>query len=217
MNFLPKVANVITLRKLKAWIVGFITENPKVLKGSVYVGIFLILFLVFLRHEANAETNVQIGPSFVGNRATNAATLIIQETWSNKYGLSLGYIGKQDLDTCGRPDCEWDIDEQIMFGAERIVQGNFDSWAWLNRASFRIGPYWFQNKNRIMSCNFNIRLALAVDITERISIVASHFSNAGSCGEISIRQTNTSQTIIPMYLTGSFNMGQDAIMLMGRF
>lgn len=221
MNILSSIAGVITIDKIKAWagisrtwVVGFITEKPQVVKGSVYVLIFLALVVVFLSYEAEAatgRTEMQIGATFVGNRNTRAPTLLIQETFANKYAVSIGYIGEQKLDTCGRPDCQWTVQEQIMVGVERVIYPDFNKWQWLNRLSPRIGPYWFQNANRVTSCRFNMRLALGIAITDSFGVVVSHFSNAGSCPAIDLDNGAGATT------DGRFNMGQDAILLQWRF
>ncbi len=182
------------------------------IKGSVWVGLFLALFILVLCSESQAETTIEIGPSNVGYRWTDSATIMIQEVWQDKYALGLGYISPQNLNTCGRPDCKWEIQEQIMVGAERIVR--------YKRLSLSIGPYWFQNPSRISSSNFNVRLTLGVDITDRLYVKLSHFSNAGSGRKRCFLNNfwkNDRDGVDKEWLCGNYNMGQDAILVGWRF
>lgn len=194
----------------------------KRIKGSIWVLILLLLFFYWLSRKADAaETYLELGPSIVSNQFSDSFTLILQERWAGKYALALGYISEQTIDTCpellDRPDCRWTVQEQLLVGAERIVSGNFDRWRWLNRISFSVGPYWFQNANRISSCHLNVRLALDLRLTDRWSIKASHFSNAGSCKEMTLVNPNDTRFAKPIPITFRFNVGQDAILITGRF
>ncbi len=196
----------------------------KYIAGSLYVIATLIFIFAFLFNEAEgAETWGEIGPSIISNQYSNSFTLILQERWNNKYAISLGYISEQHFNTCpelaNRPDCIWDVRSQLMIGAERLIHGNFDSkWLqWMNRLTFSIGPYWFQNKNRITSCHFNIRLALDVRIADRISAKVGHFSHGGACGEITLVNPNDTRGPEPIPIIGDWNLGQDAILFTWRF
>lgn len=194
----------------------------KRIKGSIWIIILLLLFFLWLPKEVDAaETYIEFGPSIVSNEYSDSFTLILQERWAGKYALALGYISPQTIDTCSelpdRPDCQWLLQDQLMVGAERIITGNFDRWIWLNRVSFSVGPYWFQNANRVSSCNFNVRLALDLRLTHRWSIKASHFSNAGSCKPITLVNPNDTRGFAPIPITFKFNVGQDAILITGKF
>lgn len=194
----------------------------KRIKGSIWVLILLLLFFYWLSREADAaETYIELGASIVSNEYSDSFTLILQERWASKYAVAVGYINSQTIDTCpnqpDRPDCKWRLQEQLLVGAERIVTGNFDRWRWLNRISFSVGPYWFQNANRVSSCNFNVRLALDLRLTDRWSIKISHFSNAGSCKAITLVNPNDTRGPEPVPITFKFNVGQDALLITGRF
>lgn len=207
--------------------VGYIT-------GSLYVILAIVLILLFLSKEAKgAETYIEIGPSIISYQFSNSFTFILQERWNNKYAVALGIISEQHFNTCpkslDRPDCVWDIKQQLLVGAERIIQGNFETLTWLNRVSFSVGPYWFQRSTRISSCNFNIRLGLDVKLWNRASIKFSHFSHGGTCDDITLENPNDTRFLDPECLhhklcntkpipiTGDYNLGQDALLFTWRF
>lgn len=197
-------------------------SKDKLVKGSIWVLITIALIFFFFSREApGAEMYLELGPSIVSNEHSDSFTMILQQRWASKYAVSLGYISSQYIDTCNtpnRPDCKWDIQEQLLVGAERLVTGNFDGrWRWLNRVTFSIGPYWFQNANRISSCKFLVRLGGAVRITDSLSIKASHFSNAGSCPTITLLNPKDTRGPQPIPITGKFNVGQDALLLTWLF
>jgi len=196
----------------------------------VWVLAFILLWFFFLSKEAKPETVIEFGPSILKNEHTESFTLIVQERWAGKYAISIGYISSQHFNACGNhpttKSCVWELQEQLLVGAERIVTGNFNT-AWLNRLSLSIGPYWIQNKNRVSSSNFLIRLGLDIRLWDRASIKISHFSNGGSGEEITIGNPNLMvpdpddprliKRTIPVQHTGRFNVGQDALLFTWRF
>ncbi len=207
----------------------------KYIRGSLLHIATLIFIFAFLFNEAEgAETWGELGPSIISYEHSDSFTLLLQERWNNKYAVALGYISEQHFNTCpsleNRPDCIWDVRSQLMIGAERLIQGNFDSeWlGWANRLTFSIGPYWFQNTNRVTSCHFNIRLTLAIELWEGAAIKAGHFSHGGTCKEITLENPNLMVPApgsipgrlavgVPIQITGDWNLGQDALLFAWRF
>lgn len=151
---------------------------------------------------ANAQTVIEIGTNFVSGGATKSGTLLIQKRWQGKYVVGVGYISPQEIDTCGRPDCQWKISRQFMIGAERLF-----SW---RRLSIGIGLYYFEHVHRISSANLNARSSLEFAVTNRFAVKASHFSNGGTGRTITICNDVTC-------LRNKFNPGMNTLTLVWRF
>jgi hypothetical protein len=161
--------------------------DTKYVSGSAFVIGVLLLLLIWLGSEARSETVFEIGPSFVSYENTEALTVVLQERFGEgKYAVGLGYVDDQKLDTCGRPDCQWNVGSQLFVGVERLVTPSFGNF--LDNVTIGVGAYWFQSKSRISTANLNVRLTVEVDITDRIFVVLSHFSNGGT-GEV-VKLTN---------------------------
>lgn len=164
--------------------------------------LFILLLLAFFAQESRAETVFEVGINNVSGEWTTGV-VALQERITPKYAIGLGYMQEQKINTCGRPDCGFTIQEQLFVGFERLVR-----W---NRVTLGIGPYWFQNKNRITSCNFNARLSAEYRLSSRMSVKLSHFSNAGTCKELTVRADDGT------HYTNRFNLGQDSLLLTYRF
>jgi hypothetical protein len=193
-----------------------------VIRGSLYVLVSITLIFLWLSKEAEgAETYVEVGPTIVSYQHSGSITLILQERWHDKYAVSLGIITAQEFNTCpecvDRPDHHWNVGTQLLVGAERIIRGNFKRLTWLNRISMSIGPYWFQNKSRISSCNFNVRIGLEAELTDRLGIKASHFSHANSCSDLTLENPNDTRPGGPHPITDNWNLGQDALLVTWQF
>ena len=158
--------------------------------------------MIFACCTANSETVIEIGPNFVNSHSTESVTLILQKRWQGKYVLGLGYMSPQSVDTCGRPDCQWEIPQQFMLGAERLF-----TW---RRLSFGIGLYYIDNVSRISSGNLNARTSLTFAITEQFAVKASHLSNGGTGREIMICNE-------VVCITDTFNPGMNIFTFVWRF
>lgn len=161
------------------------------------------LLLGLLCSAAGADVVIEVGPNFVGGKSTDSVTLMLQNRWQNKWIASIGYITQQSVDTCGRPDCEWEIDGQWMAGGERLF-----TW---RRISFGVGLYYIEDVHRISSTRINGRLSLEYAATEHIAIKLSHISNAGIGEEIEICNE------LWCYPPKKYNPGIDALMLVWKF
>ena len=161
------------------------------------------LLLGLLCSTAGANVVIEVGPNFVSGKSTESVTLILQHRWQNKWIASIGRITRQSLDTCGRPDCEWEIDGQWMAGGERLF-----TW---RKISFGVGLYYIEDVHRISNTRINARLSLEYAATEHIAIKLSHISNAGTGENIEI--CNELWCSPPR----KFNPGIDALMLVWKF
>jgi hypothetical protein len=173
------------------------------IKGSIYVLAFIGLFSLALCHEAEAETRFELGTSNVSGEWSGGHVLMIQERITPKYAIGFGHITEQNFNTCGRPGCEWTVQEQLFLGIERLVP--------YKKFTLSIGPYYFQTKNRVSSTKFNARLALEYQINYRWAVKLSHFSNAGSGPVIKLRADDGT------LLKQRNNLGQDALLITYRF
>ena len=167
-----------------------------------------LALLALLSLTANAETLLEIGPSQVGDTYSNSYILTLTERIQDKYDFTLGLIGGQEFKSCERPDCVWQLDQQIFFGAELLVN------LWTDRIKFGIGPYAFARPDRVVSSFLRVGLSLEWKITERIAIRARHWS-AASSGIQEIKFCNRDKTFCDRR---SFNNGQDSwLRLQWRF
>ena len=158
--------------------------------------------LIFMCCSVHAEILIEIGPNFTEEDSTESVTLLIQKRWQDKYAVGLGYISPQLVNTCGRPDCQWDIPEQFMIGVERI-------FLW-RRLSFGIGLYYVDGVHRISSANLNARSSIALTFTDQFAVKFSHLSNGGLGRDITICND-------VVCLTDKFNLGMNTITLVWRF
>ena len=160
------------------------------------------LLVVIWWGSAKAENLVEIGPSQVGSNFSTGFMLTMTERVRDKYDFTLGYISKQNFSVCDRPDCEWDVKEQIFFGVEYLVPS-----PWTDRLRIGIGPYLFQRPDRIGTDTFRIGLDIEYRFArwnERFGIRIRHFSLAGSGDVLEICR--------PQFgcVSNDWNTGQDS-------
>lgn len=153
------------------------------IKGSILVGLFLVLIMAALCHEAKAETTIEVGPTFLSHDFAEGGLLLFSER-VDKYEFGLGYVSEQFVNTCGRKDCDFDMQENLFVHVQRVIP--YKSF------EFGIGPAYFQNTNRALGKQFTAALSVSWQVTDHLSIKARHWSNAGS---------------------GVPNMGQDALVI----
>ena len=145
----------------------------KIKQGVILVGIFVIVLIWW--GSVRAETYFDAGPSQVGTEFNTGVHLQITERLADQYDFSVGYITRQHFNTCGRPDCKFSPAPQIFFGAEWSIVS-----PWTDKLRLGLGPYYFQNTNRITATHFNFGLSLEYRLNRRFGFKARHFSNAGS-------------------------------------
>ncbi len=161
-----------------------------------------VMTLVFLCGTANAEIVLEIGPNAVSHRITDSVTVILQKRWQGKWIVGLGYVSPHSLDTCGRPECRWEISDQAMIGVERLF-----TW---RRLSAGVGLYHTHHLDLISSAYLNVRLSLEFAVTKRIAVKFGHLSNNQSGEVITICNEVTC-------LTDDFNPGLDSLLLVWHF
>jgi hypothetical protein len=130
------------------------------------VGAFLALLLTF---EATA-TEVEVGPTNLSGDMAGFAVLLTEDV--GKWSFLGGYISEQEVDTCPRPDCHFEIEPNIFFGVQRIVT--------LGDVELGVGPTWFQNTNRALGANINWGLSIGYR-WDKVSVRFRHASCGGSC------------------------------------
>jgi len=159
-----------------------------------------------------ANTRVAVGPTIITNHDTNSVTVLVQQVFKEKFRATAGYISPLHVQTCDRPDCVWDIDSQLLAGLEYVFQGK--------RFSFSVGPYLFENEDRITSCRLLWRLGPEVKINDWLSLGLSHFTNAGLCSKTPMINPNDHRSCCrDRALVKRNNVGFDAALLIvsGRF
>lgn len=150
---------------------------------------------------ARADLSIELGPSNVSNEWTDAITVVLQSR-TDLWAFGIIWISPQSFNTCGRIDCQWDIGSQLGVGIEHLFH-----W---KRLTVGLGPYWFQNINRITSSHLNLRIGFEVAITDHAAIKLSHFSNAGTSGDVEVCNAVTC-------VSNNWNIGQDAVLLVVSF
>ena len=162
------------------------------------------IMLLFICCVAKSETVVEIGPNFVLGHHSESVTLLLQKRWQGKYAIGLGYITPQCIDNREyQVECEWDISQQLIIGAERRF-----SW---RKWSFGIGLYYVDGMNRVSSSHLNARSSLEFAVTQRFSIKLSHLSNGGTGSTITVCNTGG------WCVTDKFNLGMNTLALVWQF
>ena len=137
--------------------------------GLYLVLVFLALLFFFFSRESEAA-EIEIGPTSLSGDFAEGGALLLTER-EGKWSFGGGYVSKQFVQTCPRPDCAFDIEENIFFQVQRVV--DYKKW------EMGIGPAYFQNTNRALGKNLTWGLSLGYR-GERFSIRLRHYSNAGS-------------------------------------
>lgn len=142
-------------------------------KPWMLIALFLVLLCVGFCRESKAEVSIEAGPVFVSGDYGKGGALILSERFKGKYEVHMGYVSETFVNTCNRPDCAFDMRENLFAGAQRITAlGDF---------RLGIGIDYFQNVNRALGCRFTAGLLIGYQATDRISLRVRHNSNAGSC------------------------------------
>lgn len=162
----------------------------------------IAIVLLLASSLALAEVSIEAGPSNVSNEWTDSVTVVLQSR-TDKWAFGIIWISPQSFNTCGRIDCQWELGSQLGVGVEHLFH-----W---KRLTVGLGPYWFQNITRVTSSHLNLRIGLEFSVTDHVSIkLFSHFSNAGSSGDIEVCNAVTC-------VSNNWNIGQDAVLLVLHF
>lgn len=162
----------------------------KLKHGVILVALFLLIFIWW--GSSRAEMRISIGPSQVGTEFSTGTLLVLSQRLDNMVDLNIGYISPQHFD-------DWSVREQIFAGVEFLV---FDPWS--RRFNLGLGPYLFQNADRIGTSRFRMGLSLGWRINNRLGLEARHYSLAGSGPEI------TACNDFGQCFTNDWNTGQDS-------
>lgn len=164
--------------------------------GVILVALFLLTFIWW--GSARADALVEIGPAQVGATVSTGVMLTLSERINDRYDFTVGYISDQEFHSCPREDCVWMIRPQLFFGAELLM-----SSPWTDKLKLGLGPYYFQNVDRVATTHFRMGLSLEYRFTERFGIRARHFSNAGSGQDVEICNDH-------YCIENNWNAGQDS-------
>jgi len=159
-----------------------------------------VVLALLLALPAAAETEVEIGPTFLAQEFAHSGTLILTERIAGKYDFTIGHISEQLVQTCPRLDCIQRIDRNLYVGAGRL-------WSH-RRLEFGLSANYFGAVNRVSGSHLMVGAMIGYRVCDRLSIRVRHYSNAGhsspdcDCGK---------------YCGCGYNLGQDAITLAVRF
>lgn len=167
------------------------------IQGVVLVLIFLITLIWW--GSVKADTLTEIGPSQIADNFSSGVMLTLSERVNDRYDFTVGYISEQVFKACERPDCRWDIRSQIFVGTELLITS-----PWTDKLRLGLGPYYFQNADRVGTTNFRMGLSVEYRFNRRFGFRARHFSTAGSGPDIEICRPDFG------CLTNDWNTGQDS-------
>jgi len=166
--------------------------------------IFLAVLLCMggLVNAAEVETMFRLGPSQMGERLTGSGMFSVTQRVNDRYDFSLGIIGKQEVDMCGRPDCIWEIEQQVWVGARLLVE---PLWFWTDKLKFGFGPTLWARPDRFVSSFLRVNLYLEWRFDDALGVSAEHFSIA-SAG-LPLKACNKEKSFCDQR---EFNNGQDS-------
>lgn len=135
-------------------------DNPK---KAVYVILaFLVLYFVFRAGEARADGFVGLGPSEI-----NGYGLVYTERLGGKWDLGLQLVSDQ----------EWEGDKSVGNNGgvtvSRVVTKN--NW------DLMLGASAWVSTSRVIGCHLGFHLGAGYNLTDRVAVRLSHWSNAGTC------------------------------------
>lgn len=160
----------------------------------------ILWLLVLLTGTVAAETELEVGPTFLAQEFAHSGTIILTERVAGKYDFSIGHISEQLVQTCPRLDCIQRIPRNLYFGVGRYWGGE--------RWEFGLSGNYFGDVNRVSGAHFMVGVMVGYKLCDRLSVRVRHYSNAGhqspdcACGE---------------YCGCGYNLGQDAITLVYSF
>lgn len=172
-------------------------ETKKKLPGIALVLTFIIMMVWW--GSSKADPLIEIGPSQVASNFSTGVMLTMTQRVDDRYDFTIGYISEQDFKTCDRPSCRWKVNEQLFVGVEYLVTS-----PWTDKLRLGIGPYYFQNRDRVGTTNFRMGLDIEYRFNRRLGMRVRHFSNAGSGHEITICREAFGCS------TNDWNTGQDS-------
>jgi len=153
------------------------------------IGFLLILILMISCEDAEAETIIEAGTTYLSGHHSEGRVIMFNERFAGKYDIGVGIIGDQTCYNCGPvqvPDLP--VSTNMVLQAQRIA-----SWKPLE-AGF--GVAFWQNTNRALGSRFTFGLMLKVRAWRKLYVGGRHYSNGGS---------------------SSPNMGQDLVTLSWKF
>ena len=152
--------------------------------------------------SANSELVVEVGPNFVSGHPSKSIMVLAQYRWRDTWSLGARYISAQEIETCGRSDCMWDIKEQWLIGGE-------GQYTW-KRLKLRFGVYYLPRVTRISSAHINFRSSVEFTITPQFAVKVAHLSHGG---------TGSDQTLCSegWCWTDKQNIGMNTLLLVWRF
>jgi len=144
-----------------------------------------IILLLLTGCASTNQTLVEFGPTQISSDRHTGEMVTITERFDRKYDVTFGWISDQEWNQCGRPDCQWYIDRQLVVGVERVFPLRFID----ESVRLSLGPYVFQNPDRISPTYLRAGVSLEWQITDRIGLRARHWSNAGTARVTCVRHS----------------------------
>ena len=154
-----------------------------------------------------ASTRIGFGPTAITGEFTGSVTVLAQADVSDQWRVTAGYISSSTITRCGHSAAgavrcfDWDLAGQTVIGVEYVWRGE--------RWSASLGPYLVDHPDRITSCRNMWRPAIEYRVTNYLSLGASHFSNAGFCGDMLFQSPIREDFFAP----DTFNVGYDAALV----
>lgn len=164
--------------------------------------ILLAILLCASANAADVETMIRVGVTQIGETPSGSGMFSLTQRVNGRYDFTIGALGPQLFNKCGRPDCDWEIDQQIYVGARLLMD---PLWFWTDKFKFGIGPTLWARPDRAVSSFLRINLYMEYRFNPTIAISAEHFSIAAAGFEIAA--CNKIQTYCAFR---KYNVGQDS-------
>jgi len=155
-------------------------------KGFALVGLFIIAAIIGFCQEAEAQTVVEAGPTFLSAELSDGAALFMTERFKDeKYALGMGYVSEQRvLPTWERNQGLPAIDVRenlIVFAQRRITFPRFDRAAGCSKClAIGLGAGYANATTRWNGSHFVAALSIEITPQKNWGLTFRHFSNAGS-------------------------------------
>ena len=134
-------------------------------KPAVYIiWAFIALVVLFLAVAARAETEFELGATFMYSNYSDGSALMISETWDGKYLIGFGIVGDQKS--------EGDVvKSNMLVQAQRLVS--------YKDITLGLGVAGWQHESRLIGAKLGFSLSLGYALGNW-NVRYRHYSNGGT-------------------------------------
>lgn len=137
-----------------------------------------LLLLLLIPAIAKPEYRLEVGETSIKSQDTGWMVTLTDRI-NDRYDITLGWITDQTFqeEGCTHPSCTWFLQRQLFFGGEFVFKTPVDG------LRFGVGPYIFQNPDRVAPTRFRVGVHFEYRFQfwgKHLGISGRHFSTAGS-------------------------------------